>query len=343
VRIVIIGGTAFVGRHITDAALAAGHEVTLFHRGRTGASLFPQARHLTGDRDEDLSALGTARWDATIDVSAYLPRQVRTLAAALSGRGGQYVFISSTSAYRTPVAPGFTEAAPLAELADPATEVITDQTYGGLKAACERAATEFFGTLTSGSAGPLIIRPTFVIGPHDYSYRFTWWVERIARGGTVLAPGEPGDPGLPIQVIDARDLASWIISLVTASRAGVFHAVSPPPPFGFAELLEAIAAQVAPPGTRLAWVDEEYLLGQGETDSSLPLWPAADSERDINAADPAAAYAAGLAPRPLAQSIAEIHAAETISPTPARPGVGLTPEREAELLRGWTSRATGHG
>src|SRR5271166_246647 len=134
-RILVIGGTAFVGRHITDAAIAAGHDVTLFHRGRTGSELFPQATHLFGDRNENLSALAQGSWDATIDVSAYLPRQVRALAAVLGERGGRHVFISSTSAYRTPVAPGFHEDAPLAELDDPATEEITDRTYGGLKVA----------------------------------------------------------------------------------------------------------------------------------------------------------------------------------------------------------------
>ncbi len=125
-RILIIGGTVFVGRHITEAALATGHDVTVFHRGRSGADLFPRATHLTGDRNESLSALSAGRWDATIDVCAYFPRQVRSLAQTLDGRGGQYVFVSSTSAYRTPVAPGFTEDAPLAELGDPATEEVTD-------------------------------------------------------------------------------------------------------------------------------------------------------------------------------------------------------------------------
>src|SRR5215471_1169763 len=130
-RILIIGGTAFVGRHITQAALAAGHEVTLFNRGRTGPDLFPQATNLAGDRDSDLSALADGEWDATIDVCAYFPRQVRELATVLGGgggRGGHHVFISSTSAYGTPVAPAFTESAPLAEIDDPTIEEITDQT-----------------------------------------------------------------------------------------------------------------------------------------------------------------------------------------------------------------------
>jgi len=326
-RILMIGGTAFVGRHITEAALAAGHDVTLFHRGRTGDGLFPQATHLHGNRNEDLSALSAGRWDATVDVSAYLPRQVDSLAAALGGRGGHQVYISSTSAYATPVAPGFTEDAPLAEPPDPATEAVTDETYGGLKVACERAAAARYGP-----AGLAVVRPTYVIGPHDYSGRFTWWVERIARGGTVLAPGGQDDP---IQVIDARDMAGWIVSLCERARPGTFHAVSPPPPYGFGDLLDAIAAEVAPPGTDLIWVDKEFLLAEGEDAASLPLWPGGDSESDINTADPAAACAAGLAPRPIRQTIADIHSAEAVSPTPPRSGTGLTADREAELLARW--------
>jgi 2'-hydroxyisoflavone reductase len=328
-RILLIGGTAFAGRHITLAALAAGHDVTLFHRGKTGADLFPQATHLLGDRNQDLSALGSGQWDATIDLCAFFPRQVRSLAGALGGRGGRYTFISSTSAYRTPVAAGFTEDAPLAEIDDPDAETtITEQNYGGLKVACERAAAHLHA-----DAGVTIVRPTYIVGPYDYSYRLTWWVERIARGGEVLAPGPQQDP---IQVIDARDMGAWIVSMAERSVTGAFHAVSPPPPFGFGDLLEAIAAEVAPPGTTLTWLDSEFLIGQGEGED-LPLWPGADSERDINAADPSAALAAGLAPRPLRQSIAEIHADQLAAPTPSD-GIGITPEREAELLALWHAR-----
>jgi 2'-hydroxyisoflavone reductase len=327
-RILIMGGTAFVGRHIAQAAIDGGHQVTLFHRGQTGSALFPEATHLTGDRNQSLAALGQGEWDATVDVSAYLPRQVRSLAAELDGRGGQYLFISSASVYRTPVARGFTEDAPLAELADPDTEEITFDTYGGLKVACERTAAELFGP------GTTVVRPTYVIGPYDKSYRFTWWVERLARGGQVLAPGDPADP---IQVIDARDLATWTVRLLENQTAGVFHAVSPPPPFGFGQLLETIADQVAPAGTTLTWVDSDFLKAQGADDESLPLWPAADTESDINAADPARAHAAGLTPRPLADSVTETHAAEQAAPTPKPDGIGLTPDREADLLTRWAA------
>jgi 2'-hydroxyisoflavone reductase len=328
-RILIMGGTAFVGRHMARAAVDRGHDVTLFHRGQTGAALFPEATHLTGDRNQGLAALAQGQWDATVDVSAYLPRQVSSLAAALDGRGGQYLFISSASVYRTPVATGFSEDAPLNELPDPDTEEITLETYGGLKVACERTATELFGPSTT------IVRPTYVIGPYDKTYRFTWWVERLARGGQVLAPGDPADP---IQVIDARDLGTWTVSLVERRVAGAFHAVSPPPPFGFGQLLDTIAAAVAPPGTTLTWVDSDFLKAEGENDESLPLWPAADSESDINAGDPARAYAAGLAPRPLADSVTETHAAEQHTPTPRPDSIGLTTEREADLLARWAAR-----
>jgi 2'-hydroxyisoflavone reductase len=327
-RILIMGGTAFVGRHIAQAAIDAGHEVTLFHRGRTGADLFPVATHLLGDRnsEHDLAALGSGQWDATVDVCAYLPRQVRALAGVLDGRGGHQLFISSTSAYRTPVAPGFGEDAPLVELAEPIVEEVTLETYGGLKVACERAAAELHGP------GTTVIRPSYVIGPHDHSGRFAWWVNRIARGGEVLAPGDAGDP---IQVIDARDMASWAVSLLENSVAGAFHAASPPPPFGFGELLEAIAARVAPPGTTLAWVGKDYLLASGLDDNALPMWPGGDSESDINAANPAAALAAGLAPRPLHQSIGEIREFGLHSAASSPDGVGLAPEREAGLLAAW--------
>jgi 2'-hydroxyisoflavone reductase len=330
-RILIMGGTRFVGRHITQAAIDGGHDVTLFHRGQTGPDLFPAAGQLLGDRDSegDLAAAGGGQWDATVDVNAYLPRQVRALAGALGGRGGHQLFISTTSVYRTPVASGFGENAPLIELAEPIVEKFTLENYGGLKVACERAVLELQGP------GSTVIRPTYVIGPHDYSGRFTWWVNRIARGGEVLAPGDADDP---IQVIDARDMASWAVSLLENSVAGIFHAVSPPPPFGFGQLLEAIAARVAPPGTTLTWVGKDYLLASGLDDAALPLWPGGDSESEINAASPAAALAAGLAPRPLSQSIDEIREAEQHSPAPSPDGVGLAPEREAELLAGWAHR-----
>jgi len=327
-RILVIGGTAFVGRHIAQAAVDAGHDLTLFHRGKTGTELFGQATHLAGDRNEDLSALAGGEWDATIDVCAYFPRQVRSLAAALGTRGGRYVFISSVSAYSPSVPPNYDESAALAEVGDPDATEVTAENYGGLKVACEQASTALFGPDTT------IIRPTYVIGPYDRTYRFTWWVDRIAKGGTVLAPGSPDDP---IQLIDARDQAAWIVSLLERSITGTFHAVSPAPPFGFGQMLEAIAAEVAPAATQLVWADSSFLIEQGVNGTALPLWAEGEGDAaNMSMANPAAAFAAGLAPRPLRQTVADIRAEERL-PGAGRPGVGISADREAELLAQWAA------
>lgn len=327
-RILVIGGTAFVGRHIAQAALDAGHDVSLFHRGLTGAALFPEATHLTGDRDTDLSALAGRSFDATIDVCGYFPRQVHSLAAALGGRGGRYVFISSVSAYSAAVPWNYSESGPLAEVTDEDATTITNENYGGLKVACERAATQLFGP------GVTIIRPTYVIGPYDRGYRFPWWVNRLARGGRVLAPGHPDDP---IQLIDARDQASWLVSMLERGISGTFHAVNPAPPFGFGQMLAAIAAEVAPAGTELVWVNSEFLVSHGVDGAALPLWAEGDSDAvNLSAANPAAAFSAGLTPRPLRETVADIRDS---APIPARPGVGISADREAELLASWTTEA----
>ncbi len=327
-RILIVGGTRFVGRHITEAALAAGHAVTLLHRGQTGAGLFPSATHLLADRNALPEGLLDGEWDATVDVSGYVPRQIHALADALDGRGGRFAYISSVSVYDTPVRPGFGEDAPVQELADPAVEEVTDATYGPLKAACERVATDRFGTST------LIVRPTYVVGPYDHLSRFTFWVERVARGGEILAPG-PRDAA--IQVIDARDLADWTIQLLGRPAGGVFHAVSPAPPFSFEELLEAMVAEVGPPGTTLTWVDPGFLGERGLDGDSLPLWSAFDKEADLNAADPSAAYAAGLLPRPLRQTVRETYEHALRHPLPPPPA-RLSAEEEARILAEWHAR-----
>ncbi|MEV4137057.1 NAD-dependent epimerase/dehydratase family protein [Dactylosporangium sp. NPDC049742] len=326
-RILIVGGTRFVGRHITEAALAAGHDVTLLHRGQTGADLFPAATHLHADRNALPDGLfaGHEDWDATIDVSAYLPRQVHGLADAIGERGGRYVYISSVSVYDVPAGPGFAEDSPLLKLDDPTVEEITNETYGPLKAACERVAEERFGTST------VIIRPTYVVGPHDHLSRFTWWVERVARGGEVLAPG-PRDAA--IQVIDARDMADWTIRLLDRPGGGVFHAVSPAPPFSFEQLLEAMLAEVGPPGTTLTWVDADFLRTRGIDEERLPLWHPFDAEAALDAADPSAAFAAGLSPRPLRQTIRETYESALLDPLPP-PSERLTADQETTLLTEW--------
>jgi 2'-hydroxyisoflavone reductase len=331
VRILVVGGTRFVGRHVVEAALAGGHEVSVFHRGRSGPELFPEARHLVGDRDSDLSELADSdrSWDATVDVCAYVPRQVRQLADALGERGGRYLLVSTTSVYDSSRGPAHDEDAALVPRPDPDTEDVTAQTYGPLKVACEQVAVQAF------RSGVTVVRPTYVVGPYDYTHRFTYWVQRLARGGEVLAP-EPRGSGL--QVIDARDMGSWIVRLLEHDVSGTFHAVSPEAGFTFGDLLDAVAVAVAPPGTTLTWVDQQFLLDAGVTDAELPLWPADDASGVEETADPARAWASGLAPRPVGDTAAELLAAERLDPTPNPSGTGMPPAREAELLAAWHAR-----
>lgn len=323
-RILVIGGTRFVGREIVESALTDGHEVTVFHRGVTGPDLFPGVEHLLGDRFADLGLLAGREWDATVDVCAYVPRAVNELATALGGHGGQHVFISTVSVYAPPPGPGLTEGAELIELEDPTTEVVTDRTYGGLKVLCERAASRAYGSEL------LIVRPTYVVGPNDYTWRFPAWVRRIAAGGEVLCPGPAG---IPIQVIDARDQADFVVHLLRQGRGGTFHTASPKPPFSLGDLLEATVEVVAPAGTTLTWIDPEFLAAEELDDSAFPFWAPGEPDFDVLAADPSAALAAGLRPRPLAETIADTAGWVRDNAEHAPPGRGLDPDREADLLR----------
>jgi 2'-hydroxyisoflavone reductase len=329
-RILLIGGTRFIGRHVVESALAAGHDITIFYRGKTGRELFPDVEHRIGDRNADLSALAEGSWDATVDTCAYFPRQVQQLADVLGDRAGHYELVSSVSAYASPIPRGFNEDAPLAELDDPTVEEVTDETYGGLKVLCERAAVERFGPHTA------IVRPTYVVGPDDYTWRFAWWVARIARGGDVLAPGPAANPS---QVIDVRDMAAWMVGLLERGESGAFHAVGPSASFTWGEQLEAITASVAPEGTTLQWVDDTFLLAESLDDSALPLWPGADPDVLMMTADPAAALATGLTIRPLADTVRDTLGWTRTVEQPARPG--LNAADEAALLAKWRSRPAG--
>jgi 2'-hydroxyisoflavone reductase len=324
-RILVVGGTQFVGRHIVSTALGRGHDITLFHRGVTGDDLFPEATHLHGDRNDDLRPLDEGMWDVTIDASAYFPRQVRSLADALGGRGGHYVYISTISVYADPLRPGITEDAPLRQPVDPDTEVLDGDTYGGLKALCEKAARECFGEIA-------IVRPTYVVGPHDHTNRFTWWVWRFARGGEILAPGPADDP---MQVIDARDLAQFVVTVAERRNAGTWHTMTPQPPFAIADLFDALARAVAPPDPRVEGVDAAFHLDATVWPDELPLWGARDPQRFVLAADASRALEAGLSPRPLPETIRDTLEWARKSPPV---DVGLSSEREAELLEAWRRR-----
>jgi 2'-hydroxyisoflavone reductase len=322
-RILVIGGTRFVGRHLVGQAIERGHDVTIFHRGVTGAELFPDVEHRFGDRDTDLSALASGTWDTTVDTCAYLPRQVEGLADVLDGRGGHHLLVSSVSAYATPDGPGVTEDSPVARLDDPTVEEVTGGTYGGLKALCEQSAVERHGDST------LLIRPTYVIGPDDHTWRFPWWVTRIARGGTVAVPGPPDTPA---QVIDARDLGAWMVRLLESGRAGVFNACGPRIDYTWGEQIAAIVAAVGPADTEIAWIDPDVVRRHDLGPMAFPLFAGDDPDRWIMTCDPAKSIAAGLSFRALERSVADT-LEWARGATPAE-GIGLSPDQEQSLLSG---------
>jgi len=328
-KLLLIGGTRFLGRHIAQQALDAGHQLTLLHRGRSNAGLFPQAQHLIADRDGDLSLLRSGNWDVAIDTCGYFPRQVRSLAAALDDRVGRYHFVSSISAYAGFKAPGTAEDAPLAQLADPSVETVTGDTYGGLKALCEAAAMQGF------EGRCLVSRPGLIVGPHDPTGRFSWWVQRFQRarpGEEVLLPG-PADSS--VQFIDARDLAAWHLRQAEAGATGIFNVTGPTQPLTLGALFATLRDTLSPQATPV-WVDESYLLAQGVAPwSDLPVWLPRD-QAALHQVSIARALAAGLTTRPLVQTITDTAAWLQDAPPPAdgvkRPAVGLSAEREAALL-----------
>jgi nucleoside-diphosphate-sugar epimerase len=328
-HILLVGGTRFVGRAMTEAALLRGHEVTLLHRGMTDDPAFLETEQLRANRDGDLGVLAGRHFDATIDVCAYVPRQVNALAEALGDRGGHHVFVSTMSVYADTNRPNRDEDFPLQQLDDPTTEEITDETYGALKVLCEQEAKNRYG-----ADNLTVVRPTYVIGPHDHTGRFTWWVRRIARGGEVLAPG-PADS--PMQVIDARDQGDWTIRLAEKHQSGYYNSVSPTPPFGFGDLLDATVRAVGPDDTTLTWADPGWLKEQGETYQSLPLWTEGTVELTL-AADPARALASGLSPRPLAQTVSDTWQWIQDEQPALVPGWGITEDREHALLAAWAAR-----
>ncbi len=322
-NVLVLGGSGFIGRHIVSALLAAGQAVTVFDRGRRGA-VPPPATHILGDRDRDLGRLGDGRWDATVDLGAYLPRQVTSVAGELGARCGTYLLMSTTAVYALPQEYGFTEDAPRIMLPGPVPEKAGRATYGGLKALCEAAAERF--------PARLIIRPTYVVGPRDVTGRFTYWVTRAARGGEMLAPG-PNEAYF--QWIDVRDLAAWVAGLLANGVTGTYHAAAPFPPATWGEVLDEVAACVAPAGTQLTWVSRSFLLDAGLDGTALPLWPGAHPAGVTEAADPRRAVASGLRTRSLGATVRQIHERERADRPSVCGRAGLTEDQEASLLRQW--------
>lgn len=330
--LLLLGGTGFLGPHIVEAALARGHKVTLFNRGKTAPHLFPTVEKLHGDRDGDLKALERGRWDAVVDTSGYVPRIVRASAELLAARVERYLFISTISAYASFATKHMTETAPLKQLADPRSEAV-DKDYGALKAACE-ATVE---SVLPGRA--VILRPGVITGPLDPTGRFTHWVTRLAEGGEVLAPG---DGRTLIQWIDGRDLAEWIVHLIEREAAGTYNAIGPQPAPALRELLATCNAVSGNKAT-LTWVPADFLEQQQVAPwSELPLWfhPAGEFA-GFGTISNERALAAGLRFREpgttAADTLAWVRALPADAPAKLR-GSGLTREKEAAVLAAWHRR-----
>lgn len=321
-RILIIGGTRFVGQAMAQAALDAGHDVTLLHRHATDE--LAGATHLLADRDGDLGVLDGLTFDATIDVCAYLPRQVRHLYDALDARGGHHLFVSTVSVYREPDAAGADEDARLHDPAPEDATEVTNESYGPMKVTCENIAAELYG-----DAGLAIIRPTYVVGPRDMTARYPWWPLRAARGGAMISPG-PAEA--PMQCIDARDMGAWVIRLAEDRVTGAFTAARPPTTFG--DLLDETLAAVDS-DARLVPVDGDWLVEQGVDGRRLPLWTEGSPEWSLAMAT-SRAEAAGLTHRPFAETVRDTLAWARANPEQSTNDQwGLAPEREQELLDAW--------
>jgi 2'-hydroxyisoflavone reductase len=320
-RLLVLGGTNFLGRAVVACALARGHAVTLFNRGRTNPDLFPEAEKLRGDREGELDVLRGRDWDAVIDTSGYVPAVVHSAAEVLADAVDHYVFASSISVYADQSGT-LREDGPLARL-DP--EHSVDQlredyaNYGPLKALCEQAVAELFPTRH------VIVRPGLIVGPHDPTGRFTYWPHRIARGGDVVAPAPPERT---VQFIDARDVGTWMVDLCEQGRRGTFNATRPRVPWE--DVLDT-CRRVVGGDARIVWLPDEFLR-QHEVGEwmELPLWIADPQWRGLHEADVSRAVTAGLTFRPLDETVRG--AFERAEPTP---DAGLTPEREAGLLEAW--------
>ncbi|HLZ57683.1 MAG TPA: NAD-dependent epimerase/dehydratase family protein [Ktedonosporobacter sp.] len=318
-KLLVIGGTRFLGRYIVESALARGHQVTLFNRGQSAPELFPQVEQIHGDRDGDLALLAGRSWDCVIDTCGFVPRIVRASAEALAEAAERYIFISSISVYADMSHPGIDEDAPVATLEDETVEEITNDTYGALKALSEQAAEKAM------PGRVLVIRPGLIVGPHDKSDRFTYWPYRVAQGGEMLAPG---DPEQPTQFIDVRDLAAWTVLMAETRKTGVYNATGPDYALSTARFLEECRSATTS-DTRFVWVSEDLLK---KHDALFVLQPWIPAEyAGMNAANCQKALHDGLTFRPIAETVRDTLAwrgeAELRS--------GLKRDQEEQLLREW--------
>ena len=344
-KILIIGGTKFLGRHLAAAAaLERGHEVTLFNRGTHYSGAVENVEQIHGDRNRDLDKLKGRSWDAVIDTCGYLPQTVKASAEALKDLAGLYVFISSISAYADFSRPNFDENAPLSVLTEeqsarageiyPEGELnafLLGDLYGGLKALCERE-TEKAMAAAAAAGRTLIIRPGLIVGSHDTTDRFTYWVTRVAAGGEVLAPGSPNRF---VQLIDARDLSRWIVRMIEDGQSGIYNATGKPFELTMEKMLAEIRA-ASRSDADFVWADEDFLRRENVAAwSEMPLYLPESYERTQGflSANIDRALQKGLVFRPLKETIQDVLNWRGTKNDELKAGIGI--EKERQLLRKW--------
>jgi 2'-hydroxyisoflavone reductase len=339
-RILVLGGTGFLGPATIEYALSRGHEVTMFNRGETRPELFPTVKKLRGDRDpkkgEGLKALENGEWDVVIDNSAYYPRMVAASAGLLADRCKQYILISTISAYKTPNPENGDESAPLATMSDPTLEEMGAgyEFYGPLKALCERAAEKAMpGRAT-------IVRPGFIVGPDDSSGRFTYWPVRFSRGGDIAVPGDPSDP---VQVIDVRDLGAWLVTLAENRTYGVFNACGPEKPMTWGQMIDA-CGKLAPEKSRVQWLPTAFLAKHG---AGFPIWvPNEDDNKGMHTWKNDKAVKAGLKFRPLEETLKDTldwYRGQEKEKKGRTHLAGPSEEDETKLLNAWKAEQSSGG
>jgi 2'-hydroxyisoflavone reductase len=329
-RVLILGGTGFIGPHFVDALTAGGHKIALFNRGKRDPAVREGIEQLLGDRDGQVDALKGRDWDVVIDNSGYKPSQVRLTTELLASHAKQYIFISSIAVYNNFAVAGIDEDYELASLKDPTNETVTGETYGGLKVLCEKVVEAVYGERGT------IIRPTYIAGPGDHTDRFTYWPWRVSKGGEMLAPGTPNDP---FQYIDVRDLADFIRVCVEKSVTGKYNLCGPQGAVTMGSLLEE-AKRITKANTTFVWASPEFLtaqeiIGEKAKGNLMPIWqPPVGDEAGLLLVSPARARKKGLKFRSLETTIRE-----TLEWQKTRPEdkqvlkAGLTMEREAEVLK----------
>lgn len=326
-KILVLGGTGFIGPHVVRHAISRGHEITLFNRGRSSTGLFPDVEKLVGDRDGGLDALKIGQWDVVLDNSGYVPRHVQDSAELLKDRVGRYLFTSSIAAYDFtstdyPFAPG----SRLETWSNPDSEDV-GQHYGEFKAQCERIVEKIYADRAT------LVRPTYVAGPGDKTQRFTWWVDRIYRGGEVLAPGKPETS---FSIIDVRDLAEFYIQLLEDDRPGAFNATGPAGRFSYGAMLNGIRATTSKP-VNLTWVDANFLTQHDVNGRELPMWSDfLDGVTEL-ISEHQSSVDAGLKYRPFIETVKDTLAWHRQLPADKQvfTRAGIDPEKEAKVLAAW--------